>query len=287
LEIAAPHERWLVHGDATQIQQALMNLCVNARDAMPDGGTLTLAAENIMLDAAAAARMTGAKPDAKPGDYVCLSVTDTGIGIPREQLDRVFDPFFTTKEIGRGTGLGLSTVLGIVRGHGGFVRVDSRIGQGTRVEVYLPAAREAPATSVAAPETPLPRGHGELILVVEDEEAVLSLVQCVLEQQGYRVLAATEGAEALALLARHRAEVKAVLTDMMMPGVDGPTLVHALRHHAPRLPILGMSGLGEQAGAKGLDGLEAPEVLAKPFTVEALLGAVNRTLTSDTPDGGA
>jgi PAS domain S-box-containing protein len=287
LEIAVPHERWLVHGDVTQIQQALMNLCVNARDAMPGGGTLTLAAENIMLDAAAAARMTGAKPDAKPGDYVCVSVADTGIGIPREQLDRVFDPFFTTKEIGRGTGLGLSTVLGIVRGHGGFVRVDSRVGQGTRVELYLPAAREAPATSVPAPETPLLRGHGELILVVEDEAAVLSLVQCVLEEQGYRVLAATEGAEALALVARHRAEVKAVLTDMMMPGVDGPTLVHALRHHAPRLPILGMSGLGERAGAKGLDGPGAPEVLAKPFTVEALLGAVRRTLTSDTPDGGS
>jgi PAS domain S-box-containing protein len=286
LEIAAPQERWLVQGDATQIQQALKNLCVNARDAMPGGGTLTLAAENVALDAAAAARMPDAKPDAKPGDYVCLSVTDTGTGIPREQLDRVFDPFFTTKEIGRGTGLGLSTVLGIVRGHGGFVRVDSRVGQGTRFELYLPASREAKDVGVRAPESPPPRGHGELILVVEDEEAVLGVVQCVLEQQGYRVLAATEGAEALALLAQHRAEVKAVLTDMMMPGVDGPALVQVLRNSAPRLPLLGMSGLGEQAGARGWEGLDAPEVLAKPFTVEALLVAVDRTLTLRTPQAG-
>ena len=286
LEIAAPQERWLVQGDATQIQQALMNLCVNARDAMPGGGTLTLAAENIALDAEAAALVPGARPDAKPGDYVCISVTDTGIGIPHEQLGRVFDPFFTTKEVGRGTGLGLSTVLGIVRGHGGFVRVDSRVGQGTRFELYLPASREAKDVGAPAPESPPPSGHGELILVVEDEAAVLGVVQCVLEQQGYRVLAATEGAEALALLAQYRAEVKAVLTDMMMPGVDGPTLVQALRHNDPRLPILGMSGLGEQAGAKGLEGLDMPEVLAKPFTVEALLVAVHRTLTANTRETG-
>jgi PAS domain S-box-containing protein len=287
LEIAAPYDRWLVQGDATQIQQALMNLCVNARDAMPGGGTLTLTAENVALDAAAAALVSDAKPDAKPGDYVCISVTDTGTGIPREQLDRVFDPFFTTKEIGRGTGLGLSTVLGIVRGHGGFVRVDSRSGKGTKFELYLPASREAKEARTAAPETLPPRGHGELILVVEDEAAVLGVVQCVLEQQGYRVLAATEGAEALALLAQHHSEVKAVLTDMMMPGVDGPTLVHALRHNDPRLPILGMSGLGEQAGAKGLEGLDPPELLAKPFTVEALLTAVHRTLTPRTPEAGS
>ncbi|HTZ19414.1 MAG TPA: PAS domain S-box protein [Opitutaceae bacterium] len=282
LEITAPQERWLVQGDATQIQQALMNLCVNARDAMPDGGTLTLAAENIALDAEAAALVTDAKPEARPGAYVCISVTDTGTGIPREQLDRVFDPFFTTKDVGRGTGLGLSTVLGIVRGHGGFVRVDSRVGQGTRFELYLPALREAKEVGAPAPAMPPPRGHGELILVVEDEAAVLSVVQCVLEQQGYRVLAATEGAEALALLARHREEVKAVLTDMMMPGVDGPTLVHALRQNQPALPILGMSGLGDRAAGDGPEGYAAPEVLAKPFKVEALLAAVHRTLTSDT-----
>ncbi len=286
LEIAAPYERWLVQGDATQIQQALMNLCVNARDAMPGGGTLTLAAENIALDAAAAALVPDAKPDAKPGDYVCISVTDTGTGIPHEQLDRVFDPFFTTKEIGRGTGLGLSTVLGIVRGHGGFVRGESRVGQGTKFELYLPASREAKEAGAPAPKTLPPRGHDELILVVEDEAAVLGVVQCVLEQQGYRVLGATEGAEALALFARHRADIKAVITDMMMPGVDGPTLVQALRKSAPQLPILRMSGLGEQAGAKGLEGLEPPEVLAKPFTVEALLAAMHRTLALRTPETG-
>ena len=287
LEIALPPQCWMVQGDATQIQQALMNLCVNARDAMPDGGTLTLAAENLTLDEASAALMSDARPDAKPGAYVCISVTDTGVGIPREQLDRVFDPFFTTKEIGQGTGLGLATVLGIVRGHGGFVLVDSRPGQGTRFELYLPASPEAKEADAPELRSPPPRGHGELILVVEDEEAVLGVVQCVLEQQGYRVLAAAEGDEALALLAKHRGEIKAVLTDMMMPGVDGPTLVQALRQHDPRLPILGMSGLGERGAVKGLEGLDLPELLAKPFTAEALLAAVHRTLMPPTPEAGS
>jgi len=180
----------------------------------------------------------------------------------------------------------LSTVLGIVRGHGGFVRLDSRVGQGTKFELYLPASREAKEAGAPAPKPPPPRGHGELILVVEDEAAVLSVVQCVLEQQGYRVLAVTEGAEALALLAQHRAEIKAVLTDMMMPGVDGPTLVRALRNNDPRLPILRMSGLGDRTGGMGLEGLDLSEVLAKPFTVEALLAAVHRTLTPQTPEAG-
>jgi PAS domain S-box-containing protein len=176
--VNVPKDLWLILGDATQIHQALMNLCVNARDAMPEGGTLTLAAENVTLDAARAA-MT---PNAKAGEYVRVSVTDTGTGIPPEHVDRIFDPFFTTKEIGKGTGLGLATVLGIVRGHGGFVRVNSRVGQGTTFELCFPASPEVKAAATPEREVPPPRGQGELILVVDDEAAVRETVRQTLEK---------------------------------------------------------------------------------------------------------
>jgi PAS domain S-box-containing protein len=282
LAVTVPSELWPVVGDATQIHQALMNLCVNARDAMPDGGTLTLAADNVTLDAASSALM----PDTKPGPHVLLCVSDTGAGIPAAELGHIFDPFFTTKEIGKGTGLGLPTVLGIVRGHGGSVRVDSRMGQGTTFELYLPATPEAKAADTSEREVRLPRGHGELILVVEDEASVCGPTQRVLEKYGYRVLAAAEGEAALVLFARHRTEIKAVLTDMMMPGMDGPKLVRALRQLDARLPILGMTGLLERGTFKGLEELDAVPLLAKPFEVEKLLVALHQTLTTGNPTTG-
>jgi hypothetical protein len=173
-----------------------MNLCVNARDAMPNGGTLTLAADNVTLDATSVAQM----PGTKPGPHVRLGVTDTGTGIAADHLERIFGPFFTTKEIGKGTGLGLPAVLGIMRGHGGAVRVDSRVGQGTTCELYLPASPEAKAADTPKGEVALPRGHGELILVVDDEAAVRGPAQYVFEKFGYRVLTASEGSEALTLI---------------------------------------------------------------------------------------
>jgi CheY-like chemotaxis protein len=270
----APKDLWPVLGDATQIHQALMNLCVNARDAMPDGGTLTLAAENRALDEA----LTALTPDAKPGVYVCLTVADTGAGIPAENLERIFDPFFTTKEIGKGTGLGLATVLGIVRGHGGFVRVNSRPGAGTTFELYLPASPAAQAAPPPRRGPPPPRHAGELVLVVDDEGPVRSVVQRALQQQGYEVLTAAEGAEALALFSQQRGKVKAVITDMMMPGMDGPALVHSLRRLESRLPILGMTGLAERAGVKGLESLDLAVVLIKPFAASELLDALHRAL---------
>jgi PAS domain S-box-containing protein len=268
-----PKDLWPILGDATQIHQALMNLCVNARDALPEGGTLTLAAENLTLDETAAALA----PEAKPGAYVRVSVTDTGTGIAPEHLDRIFDPFFTTKEIGKGTGLGLATVLGIVRGHGGFVRVNSRVGQGTTFELYLPASPEAKAAGTPAAVALPPRGQGELILVVDDEAAVREIMRQTLEKYGYRVIAAGEGAEALALFGQHP-EIKAVITDMMMPGMDGPKLVRALRQLDARLPILGMTGLAERAGVKGLEALNLPAVLNKPFAGVDLLAALHEAL---------
>lgn len=275
LEVTVAPELWPVEGDPTQIHQALMNLAINARDAMPQGGRLTLAADNVMLEAAAAAQML----NAKPGPHVCLRVSDTGVGIPAEHLERIFDPFFTTKEIGKGTGLGLPTVLGIARGHGGTVRVDSRVGRGTTFEVYLPATPEARPVIPVEPELP-PRGRGELILVVDDEATVRGTVQQALERHGYRVLTASEGQEALGLLAEYHSELKAVLTDMMMPGVDGPQLVRAVRQREARLPIIGMTGLTESMTGEDLKNLNLAQMLAKPFEARALLVAVHRALAA-------
>jgi PAS domain S-box-containing protein len=276
LRVNVPKDLWQVLGDATQIHQALMNLCVNARDAMPNGGTLTLSAGNLILDEAFAAMM----PGAKPGPHVCVSVADTGMGIPPEHLDRIFDPFFTTKEIGKGTGLGLPTVLGIARGHGGFVRVKSQTGKGTIFELYLPASSEAKTAVSPERESLPPRAGGELILVVDDEADVRSVVRRTLEKHGYRVLTAAEGAEAMGLFAQHRAEVRAVITDMMMPDMDGPALVRTLRHLDPQLPILGMTGLGEKADIKGLETLDLLVLLTKPFNIAGLLGVLHQALAA-------
>ncbi|MGA2281833.1 MAG: PAS domain S-box protein [Verrucomicrobiota bacterium] len=283
LRVNVPKNLWQVLGDVTQIHQALMNLCVNARDAMSNGGTLTLAAENLTLDEAFAA-MT---PSAKPGPYICVSVTDTGMGIPPENLDRIFDPFFTTKEIGKGTGLGLATVLGVARGHGGFVRVNSQVGKGTIFELYLPASLEAKAAALPERETLPPRAAGELILVVDDEASVRGVVGRTLEKHGYRVVPAAEGVEAMGLFAQHRAEIRAVLTDMMMPDMDGPSLVRALRHLEPQLPILGMTGVGEKADIKGLETLGLLVLLTKPFNSAVLLDVLHQALAAPRKDKDA
>ncbi|MBE7503499.1 MAG: PAS domain S-box protein [Verrucomicrobiales bacterium] len=264
--LVAPGDVWPVLGDSTQVHQCLLNLCINARDAMPDGGTLTLAARNVTLDEAAATLT----PGAQPGDYVCVTVADTGEGIPPEHLDHIFDPFFTTKENGQGTGLGLATVLGIVRGHGGYVRVTSRLRQGTSFELYFPASPHAPAASAAAASHPAPRGHGELILVVDDEVAVRESLRRTLEGQGYQVLTASHGAEALTAFTRQSAAVRAVLTDLMMPVMNGPALVQALRELNPGLPVLGMTGLPDRPGADDLEGFALSAVLTKPFPGEEL-----------------
>ncbi len=272
--VTAPHDLWMVLGDATQIHQALMNLCVNARDAMPEGGMLTLAAANATIDE----KFAAATPEARAGPHVCISVTDTGGGIAPENIDRIFDPFFTTKEIGKGTGLGLPSVLGIVRGHGGFVRVNTSPGSGTTFELFLPASMAAPVAPEASTAVPLSRGAGELILVADDEEIVCGVVQGLLERQGYRVVCANEGEAALALFAQRHTEIKAVLTDLMMPGMDGAALVRALRKLDASLPIVGMTGLGERSDIKGLESLDLPAMLAKPFAKDELLAAVQKAL---------
>ena len=278
LQSSIPEDLWMVEGDATQLHQVLMNLCVNARDAMPDGGTLTLAAENVVVDELYASM----SPGAKPGPYTVWLVADTGMGIPRENLDRIFDPFFTTKEPGKGTGLGLSTVLGIVRSHGGFLKVESAVGKGTQFRVYLPAqiGAQAPAEP---PLEPPPPGRGETILVVDDEEGVRVLTKKVLEQHGYHVLLASEGSEAVVVYAQHAGEIHAVVTDLMMPLMDGATLIRALKQITPAVRILATTGVTESVQVAAALRLGAKEVLRKPYPPHVLLRRLRIVLDEPNP----
>ena len=261
-------------GNVTHLHQVLMNLCINARDAMPDGGQLTLDAHVENVDDALAKSSAASAP----GPHVVLGVADTGAGVPPEILDKIFDPFFTTKPMGKGTGLGLSTVLGIVRSHRGFIRVDSRPGQGTRFRIYLPASAEenaaGPALSAAAP----PQGQGEGILLVDDEASARQVARQALEKHAYRVLEARNGEEALALYERDPAQIQLVLTDLMMPGMDGVALLRHLRRTTPDLKAIAMTGgLSPAEMAQALDA-ESTEFLFKPFGADDLLETVRRAL---------
>ncbi|MDB6073399.1 MAG: multi-sensor hybrid histidine kinase [Verrucomicrobiaceae bacterium] len=267
---------WNVLGDATQIHQVLLNLCINARDAMPEGGWLAIKANNFVLDDHYAAMMS----DAKPGPYVVIQVADTGAGMRPEVIDRIFDPFFTTKELGQGTGLGLSTSLAIVKSHGGFIRVDSQPGKGSEFKIYLPAEMEvAEDEAIENGQTPL-HGNGELILVVDDEVFVRNVMQQTLENFGYQVLVATDGAEAVALYAE-RPEVAVVVMDMMMPVMDGPTTIQVLASMAVNLPIIAASGLADTGTTAAVAALGVKHFLSKPYTGATLLRLLHRILRPD------
>lgn len=262
-------------GDHTQVHQVLLNLCVNARDAMPDGGTLTVSAQSISV----ADQFAAMHSDAKPGAYIMIKVTDTGTGIPQEVVEKIFDPFFTTKDLGKGTGLGLSTVLAIVKSHGGFINVCSEPGKGTTFTVHFPSSVSAVhSTSVLSAELNL-RGQGELILVVDDEAAVRSITQETLEAFGYRVLVAADGTEALALYTQHQAEMAAVLTDMMMPVMDGLALIEVLQRMQPGVRIIAASGLSSEASEARVASLGVKHFLSKPYTAQTLLKKLHQTLT--------
>jgi two-component system cell cycle sensor histidine kinase/response regulator CckA len=263
-----------VLGDVTQLHQILMNLCINARDAMPGGGTLLLQGENITVDESFAA-MT---PGARPGPHICIRVADTGTGIAPEHAARIFEPFFTTKEEGKGTGLGLATVLGLTRSHGGFLRFHTKPGRGTTFEVYLPAAPSSAGTAPPDTDEAPPRGADEAILVVDDEPAIRAVTSRVLEQHGYRPTTAADGMEAVAAYVRQPAGFAAVITDMAMPGMDGPTLVRTLHRINPALPVLGMTGTEDRNRPGSLDGLGVSAMLAKPFTAHQLLAALYEAL---------
>jgi PAS domain S-box-containing protein len=266
---------WSVLGDPTQLHQVLLNLCVNARDAMPAGGTLTLAAENFSVDEHYAS-MT---PGAKAGPHVRLEVKDTGMGIPAQNLDKIFDPFFTTKELGHGTGLGLSSVLGIVKSHGGFMTVESEIGHGTSFKVYVPAKISELERVKETPRAVYPRAHGELLLLVDDEKAILQIAKPLLEDQGYRVLTAGEATEALALFATQKDEIKLVLTDLSMPFMDGVTFIRTLKKMKPEVKVIASTGQeASEHHLQELDELKVQACLMKPYGKDELLKTLQNAL---------
>ncbi len=269
-----PHDLRTVLGDPTQLHQVLLNLCVNARDAMPGGGTLTLSAENVDFDGHYAAMDS----EAKPGSYLRVQVEDSGTGMPPEVMERIFDPFFTTKEPGKGTGLGLATSMTIVRSHDGFLRLYSEVGKGTKFRIYLPAHTEPSARPAATAEVELPRGRGEWILVIDDEAAVREITRQTLETFGYRVVLAGDGAEAVAIYAARTAEIAAVLTDMMMPVMDGPATIQILLHINPDVRIIAASGLSSSAGISEVTRLGVKYFLAKPYRAKTLLQTLRKLL---------
>jgi len=269
-----PNDLWMISADATQMHQVLMNLCVNARDAMPEGGSISIKAENIFVDENYA-RM---HLEAKPGRFVAISVSDTGPGMTLEIQTRIFEPFFTTKEMTKGTGLGLSTALTIVKSHGGFINVYSELHKGSQFTVYLPALDTPGAAELSAMQTDLPLGHGELILVVDDEESIREITRGTLETFGYTVLTASDGTEALAIYADKKNEIAAVLTDMVMPFMDGQATIRALQRMNPKVRIIAASGLGagQRAGEGTLEGVSV--FLNKPYTAEKLLKTLAQVL---------
>src|SRR5205823_4786336 len=230
-------------GDAAQFNQVLLNLCVNARDAMPGGGTLQIGADNAVLEG----KRTPMLPEPVSGKFVVLSVVDTGCGIPPELLGKIYEPFFTTKEMGKGTGLGLSTVMAIVQTHHGFIELSSEVGRGTVFSVYLPAARTEDTGFVKMGLPAMEMGRGETVLLVEDEAALLEIAREMLEAFNYRVVTASDGAEALALYEQRAREINVVVTDMMMPVMDGAALVQELRRIQPQVKVVCVSGFGSRA----------------------------------------
>ncbi|WP_414541360.1 response regulator [Nostoc sp. CCY0012] len=267
-----PHDLWMVSGDSTQLHQVLMNLCVNARDAMPNGGTLTISAENLWLDE----NYAQMNLEAQEGLYIVITVADTGTGISEEVLDRIFEPFFTTKPVGQGTGLGLSTVIGITKSHGGFVNVYSEMGRGTNFKVYLPAVGET--------ETPIPEdlttsiGHGELILIVDDEAAIQDITRISLETHQYQTMIAGDGIEAIALYAKYADKISAVLMDIMLPSLDGIIAIRTLQKINPQVKIIATSGLMSKSRLGEVMNTGTQTFLPKPYTINELLLALHKVL---------
>jgi two-component system, cell cycle sensor histidine kinase and response regulator CckA len=267
-------ELWQIQGDATELHQVLLNLCVNARDAMPNQGQLTISAQNVRLDQESASRIHGA-----PGPHVMLSVADTGSGIPADVLPRMFEPFFTTKLPDKGTGLGLSTVASIVKHHGGCIDIKTELGNGTEFKIFLPAIETAAEELEENVQKPtLPVGHGELILVIEDEEAICELTKTTLENYGYRVITARNGIEGIARFEEHKHEVRVLVTDTDMPYMDGIGSINAIKSLKPDIPVIIASGSKRDTEQTQKMDTEHTTNLGKPFSAEQLLIAVGMAI---------
>ena len=258
----------LIWGNSRELHQVLLNLCLNARDAMPSGGTLQISAANFNIDRDYAQKQL----EAKVGPYVMITVSDTGTGMAPEIMERIFNPFFTTKEIDRGTGLGLSTVLGIIKSHGGFIDVASEVGQGSQFKVFLPVV-EATQTEVVNSQE-LPRGNGEMILLVDDEENIRTATKAMLEAYNYQVLIARDGLEAIALYELHHKRIRVVLMDLMMPDLDGLRASSRLRQINPQVKIIALSGLADSDIVAQLEAAGIKAFLPKPYSLEELLNTL-------------
>jgi PAS domain S-box-containing protein len=272
--LTAP-DTWTLFGDPTQVHQILLNLCLNARDAMGDGGTLIIGAENQTLDE----HYAKMEHQAKAGRYVCMTVTDSGTGISREIIHRIFEPFFTTKDVHKGTGLGLSTVMAIVKSHDGIVNVYSEPGKGTTFKVYLPAmGSSSEGQPCRSRQAAIPRGNGETVLLVDDETSILTITGQTLEHFGYRVLMASDGAAAVALYAERKHEIAVVITDMMMPIMGGTSLVTVLLRINPKIKIVRSSGLSSYGSEPPLADGRVKHFLTKPYTAETLIETIRAAI---------
>ncbi len=272
---------WPVLGDSTQLHQVLLNLCVNSRDAMPKGGILTLTVENAEVDE----RFATKHADATPGRYVVFTVADTGNGIPESLREKIYDPFFTTKSQGQGTGLGLATTLGIIRSHGGFITLESEVNRGTTFKIYVPASEAAPSRS-SGPVKSLAelRGRGELILAVDDEPVLLNVLCRSLEMNGYRVLSASDGTEGMRVYLENQDQIDLVISDMLMPGMDGPALITALKKINPDVNIVASTGMTSTESLETIKQAGVTRVIPKPCPARALLQTVQEILTQTPAD---
>jgi two-component system cell cycle sensor histidine kinase/response regulator CckA len=261
---------WNVSGDTTELYQVLLNLCVNARDAMPQGGELTLNVDNLTLSG----EIKSVFATVPPGDYVLLAVADTGTGIPPKVLPRIFEPLFSTKAPDKGTGLGLSTVAGIVKNHGGFIQVHTTAGKGTEFKIYLPASKSVETSGSQEAQKVLPAGHGELILLMDDEATVRQLTQTTLQNYGYRVVTAKSGLDGMTVFEEYKDEIKVLVSDTDMPVLDGIVAIRAIQKSKPEIPVIITSGAErDKAQLKGIDTTHLT-ILEKPYTVEQILNAV-------------
>jgi two-component system, cell cycle sensor histidine kinase and response regulator CckA len=261
---------WQVMADATQLHQVLMNFCVNARDAMSEPGTLKITAENRRLDMADA----GIDLEAKPGNYVVVTISDTGVGIPQHHIDRIFEPFFTTKDVGKGTGLGLATAIGIIKNHGGFVTVESEVGKGTQFQIFLPAITRSVLPTENSHRYPI--GQGEVVLVVDDEAQIREALRITLEYYNYQVITAKDGMEAIAIYTDQKQSINCILMDIKMPLMDGMSVIPIITQLNPQAKIIVFSGTATSETLAPLANIQA--FLPKPYTAEALLEALHRIL---------
>jgi len=275
VEVITAPETGVVMGDENRLKQALMNLCINARDAMPDGGKITISTENVKLKG----QFIESYPDIAEGDYVCIAVKDTGVGIPEEYLHRIFDPFFSTKSDEKGTGLGLAIVYSVARNHRGFVDVESQPGEGTTFKLYLPQIETEITKEKSEKAAAIELGKGETILFADDDENIVKVLSMLLERYGFKVLTAQSGEETLDVLKRKQGKVDLVVLDLVMPGLSGRETYYRIQELYPKMRVLFITGYAGSEFTGWIEDIPAKQILMKPFHANKLIDAINRNLT--------